>query len=275
MPFFPLCSGVGMGVMPIVDAHAHLQDPRLGKDLAGVMARARIVGVCAVAVCGTREADWQEVLDLAREDSGIVPMLGLHPWYVKQALPAWERRLGDALGRSGAGLGECGLDFAVEDGDPTAQESAFRAQVRLARELDRPLSIHCRKAWERLLSIVREEGLPESGAMIHSFSGSAEMVSELQKLGFHLSFSCSITNPTNRKAAKVLPTVRPDRLLLESDAPDLPPRHLEGWDPDAPNEPANVRLVAEAAARLRGEPLERTLELAFANSRRFFGRWLR
>ena len=261
--------------MPFVDSHAHLQDPRLRKDLAGVMARARAAGLCAVVVCGTQESDWVEVLDLTREDPGIVPMLGLHPWYVTQALPGWAQRLGEALDRSGAGVGECGLDFAVEEGDPSDQETAFRSQLRLACALDRPLSIHCRKAWERLLAIVKEEGLPTAGAMVHSFGGSAEMATELQKLGFHLSFSCSITNPTNRKAAKVLPTVWPDRLLLESDAPDLPPRHLEGWNPDAPNEPVNVPLVAEAMARLRGESLERTIELAFANSQQFFRRWLR
>lgn len=264
-----------MGVMPVVDAHAHLQDPRLRVDLAGVMARARAAGVCAVVSCGTQETDWVDVLDLAKEDPGIVPMLGLHPWYVTLALPGWAQRLGDALVRSGAGVGECGLDFAVEEGDPSAQEMAFRSQLRLARELDLPLSIHCRKAWERLLSIVKEEGLPAAGAMVHSFGGSAEMAVELQKIGFHLSFSCVIANPAQRKAAKVLPAVRPDRLLLESDAPDLPPRHLEGWNPDAPNEPAQVPLVAEAAARLRGESLERTLELAFANSQQYFRRWLR
>jgi TatD DNase family protein len=171
-------------------------------------------------------------------------------------------------------VGECGLDFAVEGHDACAQEAAFRTQLRIARQLDLPLSVHCRKAWERLAAIVKDEGLPTAGALVHAFGGSAQTALELQALGFHLSFSCAIANPAQRKAAKVLPVVRPDRLLFESDAPDLPPRHLPDWDPAAPNEPSCIPLVAEAAARLRRQSPESVRELAHDNARRLFGRWL-
>jgi TatD DNase family protein len=260
--------------MAFIDTHCHLQDPRLCGGLDGVLQRARAAGVIGLVVCGTSESDWGAVLALASGNPGIVPMLGLHPWYVQGARPGWEGRLGERLLESGAGLGECGLDFAVADADRGAEELAFRAQVRLACELDRPLSIHCRKAWDVLARIAREEGLPAAGAVIHAFGGSAETAQELQELGFHLAFSCSIANPANRRAAQVLPVVRAQRLLLETDAPDLPPRHLEGWDPEAPNEPANLPLVAKAAARLRNEPLESVERLTCENSLRLFKRWL-
>lgn len=260
--------------MPLVDAHCHLQDPRFAADLEDVVHRARLAGVVAMVTCGTREADWDPVLDLARDHPGVVPMLGLHPWYVDAASPEWALRLEDRLRTSGAGVGECGLDFAAEGADREAQERAFRTQVRLARVLDRPLSVHCRRAWERLAAIAREEGLPAAGALVHAFGGSAETARELQELGFHLSFSCAIAHPENRRAAKVLPEVRADRLLLETDAPDLPPRHLPGWDPEAPNEPAHVRFALEAAARLRGEPVDALQAAVHGNARRLFGRWL-
>lgn len=260
--------------MAFIDAHCHLQDPRLAADLVGVFQRATAAGVLAWVVCGTSESDWDAVLELGRDHPGVVPMLGLHPWYVPSALPGWEDRLEKQLQESGAGLGECGLDFAVEGSDPVLQEHCFRAQVRLARDLDRPLSIHCRSAWAKLREIALEEGLPAAGALVHSYGGSAETALELQDLGFHLSFSCSIANPANRKAAKVLPVVRADRLLLESDAPDIAPRHLEGWPPDRPNEPANVPRVAQTAARLRDEALATIEQQALVNSRRLFGRWL-
>jgi TatD DNase family protein len=263
-----------MKAMAFIDTHCHLQDPRLAQDLVGVLERAKEAGVNGLVVCATSESDWEAVLGLAGQHAGIVPMLGLHPWYAKESRPGWEQRLKERLRVTGAGVGECGLDFAVEEFNPALQEQVFRTQVRLACELDRPISIHCRKAWERLAAITREEGLPAAGAVVHSFGGSAETARELQELGFYLSFSCSIANPANRKAAKVLPVVWPDRLLLESDAPDIPPRHLAGWDPEAINEPANIALVAEAAARLRGESLGTLAAQAYANSLKLFGRWL-
>lgn len=261
--------------MAHVDAHCHLQDPRLAGDLPGVLARAERAGVSAMVVCGTRESDWDRVQDIAREHASVVPMLGLHPWYVAEARTGWERRLQDRLRDSGAGLGECGLDFALEGCDRDAQVAALRAQIRLARALGVPLAVHCRKAWDSLGRLVGEEGLPEAGALLHAFGGSAETARVMQDLGFSLSFGCSIADPMHRRAAQVLPVVRPERLLFETDAPDLPPRHLDGWPEDAPNEPALLPLVAEAAGRLRGESPERVAGLALDNARKMFARWLR
>lgn len=252
------------------DAHCHLQDPRLAADLPGVLARARAAGVIALVVCATSEADWDRVLDLARAHAEVVPMLGLHPWYVDQAENGWEARLEARLRTGGAGLGECGLDHARDGHDAAHQEAAFRAQIRLARALAKPLAIHCRRAWADLARILGEEGLPAAGGLVHAFGGSAETARDLQDLGLHLSFGCAIGDPANRKAAKVLPAVCPDRLLLESDAPDLPPRHLPDWDPARPNEPCNLPLAASAAAALRGEPTDVLAARACENARRLF-----
>ncbi len=260
--------------MAYIDAHCHLQDPRLAGDLAGVLARAQQADVRAMVVCGTSESDWERVLGLAKAHAGVVPMLGLHPWHAAEARTGWPRRLEELLRESGAGLGECGLDFAVEGCDRDAQEAALRRQLRLARALEVPLAVHCRKAWESLGRLIREAGLPAAGALVHAFSGSAETAREMQELGFSLSFGCSIADPKNRRAARVLPAVWPERLLFETDAPDLPPRHLEDWPPGAPNEPAQLPRVAEAAGRLRGEPPDRVAGLALDNARRMFARWL-
>jgi len=253
------------------DTHCHLQDPRFGSDLDSVLARARRVGVTHLVCCGTREADWQAVLELSRCREGILPMLGLHPWYAHEAAAGWRIRLEALVQEQAAGIGECGLDFALEAPDREGQEAAFRSQLRLARELNRPLSIHCRRAWERLAALAREEDLPPAGAVVHAFSGSAEVARELQALGFHLSFSCSLANPENARGAKAVKVVAEDRLLFETDAPDIPPRHLHGFESGALNEPANIHLVTEAAARLRGSELEATAALAYKNSCRIYG----
>jgi len=250
---------------PFFDTHCHLQDPRFGAELGAVLNWAHEHGVTHMVCCGTREGDWGRVLELSRHHAPILPMLGLHPWYAQEAQPGWLERLEALLKNTPAGLGECGLDFALDNPDRPVQESVFRSQLRLAVKLNRPLSIHCRRAWEPLATLAREEGLPQTGAVVHAFSGSAEVARELQALGFHLSFSCSLANPANHRGAKAVQAVTEDRLLFETDAPDLPPI------PGTLNEPANIHRVAEAAAQLRGTDLETAAALAYRNSKRIFG----
>lgn len=253
------------------DTHTHLHDKRFGPALDAVIGRALDAGLTHMVACGTEESDWPAVLALAKRRPCVVPMLGLHPWFVQEASPGWFDTLARLAKDHPVGIGECGLDFAVESFDRERQEDAFRWQLELARALDRPLSIHCRKAWDRLLALLRETGLPEAGAAVHSFSGSPEMAMELQHLGLHLSFSCSLANPANKRAARALQAVFLDRLLFETDSPDIPPRHLPEYREGRLNEPANIRLVAEAAARLRGSGEEVLAESAYGNARRLFG----
>jgi len=113
-------------------------------------------------------------------------------------------------------------------------------------------------------------GLPNAGAVIHSYSGSAEVARQLQELGFCLSFSCSLANPENRRAAKAVLAVADEALLFETDAPDIPPRGVPGFDGSLLNEPANIHLVAEAAARLRGVPLDILTARVHDNALRVF-----
>lgn len=246
----------------LFDAHCHLQDDRFGGELEAVLRRASEAGVSRMVCCGTREADWDRVLELARGHAEILPMAGLHPWHVDTAAPGWVARL-EAAFDAGAGAGECGLDFS--DGRPPRelQESALRIQLALAIRRDLPVSLHCVKAPERLAAILRETGLPAAGGLVHAFSGAPEVALEFQALGLHLSFGRALTLPGAARARASLAAVREDRILFETDSPDLPPAGVAG-----PNEPANLRLVAEAAARLRPVP-------AFENARRLFRRWMR
>lgn len=253
------------------DTHSHLQDERFGAGLDAVIDRGLKAGVTHMVTCGTEESDWGSVLELAKRRTCVIPLLGLHPWFIEKASPDWFRTLERQAGEQPIGVGECGLDFALEILDREAQESVFKAQLRLARDANRPISIHCRRAWERLEALVREVGIPEAGAVIHSFSGSAEVALRLQRLGLHLSFSCSLANPTNKRVAKAVVAVSLDHLLFETDAPDIPPRHLPNFVEGTLNEPANIRLVAETAAHLRAEEEGVLADYAYGNAKRVFG----
>jgi len=191
--------------MLLFDAHRHLPDTRTGSP------------VQIQVVCGTRETDWEAVLAHAASGPEIIPMLGLHPWFVAAAAPGWEARLDALLRAHRAGVGECGLDFAREAADRPAQEQAFRLQLRLAHALHRPVAIHAVRAWGRLLDLLREEGVPPAGALVHAYSGSSETASALQAMGVFLSFSAEGLGPTRTKIHESLRAVPSSQLLLETD----------------------------------------------------------
>jgi TatD DNase family protein len=249
----------------LFDAHCHLQDDRLGGVLEVVLYRAREAGVARMVCCGTHEGDWVAVLDLARRHPEVIPMAGLHPWRVAEAREGWQERL-EAAFDAGAGAGELGLDFSEGRPPRELQEAAFLLQLRLAIARDLPVSLHCVKASDRMLTLLKETGLPAAGGLVHAFSEAPEVAQAFQALGLHLSFGGALTRPGARRAAASFAQVRSDRFLLETDAPDLAPAGVSG-----PNEPAHLALVAAAAARIRGGNPGGD---AHHNAARLFGRWL-
>jgi TatD DNase family protein len=200
---------------PLFDAHSHL--PKVGALEDPVLRRAH-----RRVVCGTCEADWRAVLAHAASHDQVLPMLGLHPWFVGDAAPGWASRLEILLRSTRTGVGECGLDFARKDADRVGQETAFRTQLRLAHGLDRPVAMHVVKAWGSLLDLLREEGVPPAGALVHAYSGSRETARELQAMGVFLSFSGDLLRPDRPGVKDALRSVAADYLLLETDgAADL------------------------------------------------------
>lgn len=234
--------------MPLLfDAHCHLQ--ALASDGAGLaIGRARASGVARMACCATGEEDWAAVQALAEAHSEVVPLFGLHPWKASGARPGWEARLGDLLAGSPAGLGECGLDFSRRPADREAQVAALRLQLRLASRLNRPVALHCVRAWGPLLALLREEGVPSSGALVHAFSGSAETARELQDLGLFLSFS---------RPGHALGAVGEEHLLVESD----------GDPSELPRRVADLAATRGVSADALGEATRRNGERLFGRTR--------
>jgi len=258
--------------MNLFDAHCHLQDERLAPDLDAVMRRAGQADVRRFLCCGSSETDWPRVADLATRYPGVTPAFGLHPWYVRERSPDWLDMLRRHLLTTSSTVGEIGLDHAIEPRNDEEHESVFVAQLDLARRLNRPVSIHCRRAWERLLSVLgSSEPLPR-GFMIHSYSGGPELVKPLADLGAYFSFSGSITRSGNRRGHRAAREVPADRLLAETDAPDLPPviHDGDGVIEPAVNEPSNLRFIIAALADLRASSIEELAELTWNNACRLF-----
>jgi TatD DNase family protein len=250
----------------LIDAHCHLQDSRYAGRQAEVVARALSAGVTTMVCCGVEESDWPVVAACAQRFPSVVPSFGIHPWYVGAATENWEKSLNDLLTDTHAGLGEIGLDFAIKTFDRGRQEYFFNRQLALACRLRRPVTIHCRQAWARLLTILREYVLP-AGGLIHAYSGDAELVPGFEKMGLSLSFGGTVTRLHNRRGHAALQRVSVDRLLIETDSPDLTPAGC-----NTPlNEPANLPVVARQAAMLRQITIEELTRQTSLNAKIVFG----
>jgi TatD DNase family protein len=187
-------------------------------------------------------------------------------------------RLGFVLDAVPAAIGEIGLDRWIENPDLPLQEKTFREQLRLAALRELPVSIHCLKAWGRLDEILREEPLPGRGFLLHSYGGPPEMVAGFAKLGAYFSLSGYFAHERKARQRETFQVVPRDRLLLETDAPDMWPP--EAWNDhpliDPPtgkplNHPANLAAVYRFAATFLGLDVETLAIQLEQNFCRLFG----
>ena len=219
-------------------------------------------------VCvGTDLETSHQAVDLAGQRSEIHATVGLHPHDASRLGAEWDRI--EALARAPgiAGIGETGFDFHYLHSPADAQETAFRAQIALAKHLDRALVIHSRDAWDATFRVLGEEGSP-SRAIFHCFTGGTTEARRALDLGAFLSFSGIVTFPNAddvRAAAAMTPL---DRLLVETDAPYLAPVPHRGRQ----NEPAFVTLVGAAVAAATGREETEVAERTSANALGAFGR---
>jgi TatD DNase family protein len=289
----------------LYDAHNHLQDARLAPDRAAILAALQREGVAGMVVNGSCEEDWPEVLALARlcndrivADGSrripsepkmaptavggyapwVIPSFGYHPWYVKERSADWQAALVRHLDAVPSAIGEVGLDRWIKHHDPEQQEDVFAWQLRLAAERNLPVSIHCLQAWGRLLEMLRVGPRPRCGFLLHSFGGPQEMIAPLAELGAYFSLPGYFAHERKARQRETFCHVPPDRLLIETDAPDqlLPAERIQYPLTDsatgkAINNPANLGAVYRFAGELLGEPVAPLAERVEENFRRLFG----
>lgn len=247
----------------IYDAHNHFHDERLRSSRAEIISALEREGIAGMVVNGSCEEDWPEVLALSRECPQVIPSFGYHPWYVKERTEAWQKSLIHHLEQTPAAIGEIGLDRWIPNHDLEDQAKVFVWQLRLAVERGLPVSIHCLQAWGKLFELLRAEPRPSCGFVLHSYGGPAEMVAPLAKLGAYFSFPGYFMHERKHRQRDAFKLVPPDRLLIETDAPDqlLPDefnRHplLDPVSGRPINHPANLGAIYQFAANMLHQPLE-------------------
>jgi TatD DNase family protein len=255
----------------LVDSHAHVAEPEFDADRTAAFARAAADGVAAVVCIGASGAFDSNAAAVAlvgrREGVAVYAAVGIHPHNADTADDASFAALEALAARPGVvALGETGLDFHYENSPRTVQRAAFARHVALARRLDLPLVIHVREAHAEAAALLGAEPLGPAGGVIHCFTGDRNDARRYLDLGLHVSVAGIVTFKNADALRDAVRFVPPDRLLVETDAPFLAPVPHRGKR----NEPARVRVVAEAVARTRGEPFAAVAASTTANARGLF-----
>ena len=256
--------------MALIDSHAHLERADYA-DLDEVVARAAAAGVRRIVTIGLwrSQGSFGDALALATErPETFSATIGIHPHECAKVPEAdWAESERLAHDPRVVGVGETGLDFHYDLSPREAQEAAFRRSLRIARAAEKPVVIHLREADQAAERILREEGLPAAGGVVHCFTGDATSARTWLSLGLHISVAGIATFKTAEAIREAVRLVPHDRLLVETDSPFLAPVPLRGKR----NEPANVVHVAAKVAEVWGLPAEAVAALTTANARRLFG----
>ncbi len=248
----------------LFDTHAHLDFSQFDRDREELIAELRVQRV-AVVNAGLNLSTSRASLELAERHPHVFAACGFHPHEAKAFSPQAQQALEELLRQGAVAVGEIGLDYYRNLSPREAQLSAFRAQLRLARRLDLPVILHYREAGEDFFRVLAEEG-PVRGVW-HAFSGDAALARRALALGLHLGIGGPITYRKNEAARQAIKEVPLDRLLIETDAPFLPPEPFRGKR----NDPLKVRLVALRLAEVLGLSPEELTEITFENACRLFG----
>ncbi|MDR7481553.1 MAG: TatD family hydrolase [Armatimonadota bacterium] len=256
----------GTVILELVDSHVHLDDAAFTTDLDAVLARARGAGVCGFVSIGTSVASSRRVVALAARHDDVYAAVAIHPHEAADATPEALAALADlAQHPHVVAVGETGLDWYRDFAPREAQVRALRAHLDLARRAGLPVIIHCREAYSDVLGILAEH--PVGRVIMHCFSGPLDVARVCLDRGYYLGLGGPVTYRNARRALEVARYVPPDRLLLETDAPYLPPEPHRGRR----NEPAYLPLIAWAVAHARGVAPGTVAEITTANARAAFG----
>jgi len=243
--------------MRLIDTHCHLAAAAFADDRDAVAAAAQAAGVSAIVVPAVDLASFTAVRDCCRRFSGCAAAYGIHPLFIRHAseddlavVREW------SCGGLGApampvAVGEIGLDLFIDDPDFARQERFFVEQLRIARAADLPVLLHVRRAIDQVLSHLRRVRV--RGGIAHAFNGSRQQADELVKLGFKLGFGGAVTHPRATRIRTLAALLPLTSVVLETDAPDMPPAWLAGCR----NSPDQLPGINATLAELRSmEPTE-------------------
>jgi len=254
----------------LVDSHCHLDFPDFAGELDAVVDRARAAGVGRIVTISTRVKRHAEIAAIAERYPDVYCSVGTHPHQAHEELDV---TIDDLVQRARAGkvvaIGEAGLDYHYDYSPRDAQERGFRNHIAAARLTGLPLVIHSREADADMAAILEEEsGKGAFPAVLHCYTGGADLARRAIALGLYISFTGILTFKKSDELRAIAAALPADRVLVETDAPYLAPGPYRGKR----NEPAYVVETAKTLAQVRGLSLEETARQTTDNFFRLFAK---
>ena len=253
----------------MIDSHCHINDELYKNNPAEYVKEAEKAGVFQFLVVGFDEKSSELALDIANKNKPCYAAVGIHPSDTKNAKQDDLEKIKElAKSEKAIAIGEIGLDYYWDKEETVRlqQKEFFKEQIKIANELNLPISIHCRDALEDCLQILKENPVKRGGIM-HCYAGSLEMSCEFIKLGFLLGFGGTVTFKNSIRPKEVAKNVPSNSYVLETDAPYLTPHPFRGKE----NHSKYLYLVRDQIAELRNISPEQVEKETTNNFKRVFG----
>ena len=276
--------------MQFTDSHCHLDFTEFSKSITELLLQCKAKNIHRIIVPSVNPEHWKRVLSLAERQNTNVNIscaLGIHPWFLilqdsisstSYDLTFQEQQLKQVINKNRhkiVALGECGIDvFKAKKNTPN--EQAFNKSIQLqqdfldmqfdiAKQNNLPVIVHHCQSHPLILSLLKKHQLDKAG-VIHAFSGSYHQAKNYIDLGFKIGIGGTITYPRAKKTINAIKRLPLSSLLLETDAPAMPPFGMQGMN----NSPLNLVTVFQALVAIRSEPKEVIAEQIEANVERLF-----
>lgn len=258
----------------LIDTHAHLNFEAFKDDLEEVIQKAQDEGVEKIINVGANLESSKKAVELAQKYDSCFASVGIHPHHAEDYDDVEGKLEKLAQNPKVVAIGECGLDYHPYGNggiaNPKKQKELFLAQIELAQKLNLPLILHCRDAHVDMLELIKQYTINHTPFTIHGifhcFSGDENFLQEVLSLGFYVGFDGNITYKNAQNLRDLVKLTPPDRLLLETDCPYLPPEPLRGLR----NAPANVKIIAKAVAQVKELPEEEIARKTTQNAKKIF-----
>ncbi len=253
----------------IFDTHAHLDDERYDQDREELIAALPVLGVTKVVNIGADMLSSKNSVDLCEKYDYIYASVGVHPHVAKDMtdgdfdiLSAYCKNH-----RKVVAIGEIGLDYHYDNSPRDVQKDIFSRQMAFARDLDFPVILHIREAYEDALEIMKFYGKMPKNGVVHCFGGSVEFAKEVLKLGYMIGIGGVLTFSNAKKLVEVAKNTDIADILLETDCPYMAPTPFRGQR----NDPAKISFVAEKLSEIKGIPVDDIIDITHQNACKFYG----